>query len=60
MDEHQILQHPLLTEKSAVELTHRATSRDNFARGALLAARWIVDQPAGLYAMPHLLKRGER
>jgi 4-hydroxy-tetrahydrodipicolinate reductase len=41
-----------------LELTHRAASRDNFARGALLAARWIVDQPSGLYSMQDLLKTG--
>ncbi|HTP41768.1 MAG TPA: 4-hydroxy-tetrahydrodipicolinate reductase [Nitrospiria bacterium] len=38
-----------------LELTHRASSRDNFARGALLAARWIVDQPSGLYTMQDVL-----
>ncbi|HUJ79285.1 MAG TPA: 4-hydroxy-tetrahydrodipicolinate reductase [Nitrospiria bacterium] len=38
-----------------LELTHRASSRDNFARGALLAATWIVDQPPGLYTMQDLL-----
>jgi 4-hydroxy-tetrahydrodipicolinate reductase len=43
-----------------LELTHRATSRDNFARGALLAARWIVDQPPGLYSMQQLLQRTAR
>jgi 4-hydroxy-tetrahydrodipicolinate reductase len=41
-----------------LELTHRAESRDNFARGALLAARWIVDQPHGLYSMQDLLGQG--
>lgn len=38
-----------------IELTHRAHSRDNFARGALLAARWIVRQPPGLYDMQSVL-----
>lgn len=42
-----------------LELTHRASSRDNFARGALLAARWIVDQPSGLYSMQDLLNKGQ-
>jgi len=41
-----------------LELTHRASSRDNFARGALLAAKWIVDQPSGLYSMRDLLGKG--
>ncbi len=34
-----------------LELTHRAHSRDNFARGAALAATWVVKQPNGLYNM---------
>ena len=34
-----------------LELTHRAHSRDNFARGAALAAAWVVNQPNGLYNM---------
>ena len=38
-----------------VEITHVAQSRDNFARGALRAARWIVNQPPGLYDMQDLL-----
>jgi 4-hydroxy-tetrahydrodipicolinate reductase len=39
-----------------IEITHRAHSRDNFARGALLAAKFIVHQPAGLYTMQDALK----
>jgi 4-hydroxy-tetrahydrodipicolinate reductase len=34
-----------------LEITHRAHSRDNFARGAALAAAWVVNQPNGLYTM---------
>jgi 4-hydroxy-tetrahydrodipicolinate reductase len=34
-----------------LEITHRAHSRDNFARGASLAAAWVVNQPNGLYTM---------
>jgi 4-hydroxy-tetrahydrodipicolinate reductase len=34
-----------------LELTHRAHSRDNFARGAALAAAWVVKQASGLYNM---------
>ena len=34
-----------------IEITHRAQSRDNFAHGALRAARWIVGKPVGLYDM---------
>ena len=38
-----------------IEVTHRASSRDTFARGALRAARWIVTQPPGLYDMMDVL-----
>lgn len=38
-----------------LELTHRAHSRDTFARGALRAARWIVTRPPGLYSMHDVL-----
>lgn len=38
-----------------IEITHVAQSRDNFARGALRAVRWIVNQPPGLYDMQDLL-----
>jgi 4-hydroxy-tetrahydrodipicolinate reductase len=38
-----------------LELTHRATDRGIFARGALRAARWVVEQPAGVYDMQHVL-----
>lgn len=38
-----------------LELTHRAASRETFAVGALRAARWVVDQPAGLYNMENVL-----
>jgi 4-hydroxy-tetrahydrodipicolinate reductase len=38
-----------------LELTHRAESREIFARGALRAAEWIVGKPAGLYSMQDVL-----
>jgi 4-hydroxy-tetrahydrodipicolinate reductase len=38
-----------------VELTHKASGRDGFARGALLAAKWVVGKPAGLYDMQDVL-----
>jgi 4-hydroxy-tetrahydrodipicolinate reductase len=40
-----------------LELTHRAHSRDNFARGAALAAAWVYEKPNGLYNMPGPLVR---
>jgi len=42
-------------ESERVELTHRATSRDIFARGALRAASFIHTQEAGLYGMQDVL-----
>jgi len=38
-----------------LEIIHRAHSRDNFARGAIRAAFWIVNQPPGLYDMQDVL-----
>jgi 4-hydroxy-tetrahydrodipicolinate reductase len=38
-----------------LELVHRAHSRDNFARGAVRAALWVVKQPKGLYDMQDVL-----
>ncbi len=32
-----------------IELNHTATSRDTFAKGAIRAAKWIVNQENGLY-----------
>jgi len=41
-----------------IELTHRATSRDLFARGALRAARFLVGKPAARYGMVDVLREG--
>lgn len=38
-----------------IEITHRATDRITFARGALQAADWLVGRPAGLYGMKDVL-----
>lgn len=38
-----------------VELTHKASSRETFAVGALRAARWLVGKPPGLYSMEDVL-----
>jgi 4-hydroxy-tetrahydrodipicolinate reductase len=38
-----------------VEITHRATDRMTFARGALRAAKWLIGRPAGLYGMHDVL-----
>ncbi len=44
-----------LGEGERIELTHRATSRANFAQGAVRAARWVVRQTPGLYDMQDVL-----
>jgi 4-hydroxy-tetrahydrodipicolinate reductase len=38
-----------------IELTHKASSRDTFANGALRAAQWLVRQKPGLYDMQDVL-----
>lgn len=38
-----------------VELTHKASSRETFANGALRAAEWLVNQKPGLYDMQDVL-----
>ena len=38
-----------------IELTHRASDRMAFARGAVQAARWLASRPAGLYSMQDVL-----
>ncbi len=50
--EHSVI---FATDGERVELTHKATSRDIFARGALSAARWATGRKPGLYAMKDVL-----
>jgi 4-hydroxy-tetrahydrodipicolinate reductase len=38
-----------------IELAHHAQDRSGFARGALVAARWVAGRPAGLYSMMDVL-----
>jgi len=38
-----------------IELTHKASDRAIFARGAVRAAQWVVGKPAGLYDMQDVL-----
>ena len=38
-----------------IEITHKASSRDTFARGALKAAQWVHKQTPGLYDMQDVL-----
>ncbi|MBX5481562.1 MAG: 4-hydroxy-tetrahydrodipicolinate reductase [Myxococcaceae bacterium] len=50
--EHTVL---FLGDGERVELTHRATSRDQFGRGALRAAKWVVGRVPGHYDMADVL-----
>jgi 4-hydroxy-tetrahydrodipicolinate reductase len=38
-----------------LEITHKASSRLTFAKGAVKAANWLIQQPAGLYNMADVL-----
>ncbi|MCD6050508.1 MAG: Dihydrodipicolinate reductase [Verrucomicrobia bacterium] len=38
-----------------VELTHKASSRDTFANGALRASQWVVGKAPGIYSMQDVL-----
>ncbi|MDH3474251.1 MAG: 4-hydroxy-tetrahydrodipicolinate reductase [Rhodospirillales bacterium] len=42
-------------EGERIELTHKASTREVFARGAVKAALWAVGQPPGLYSMKDVL-----
>ncbi|PCK08753.1 MAG: 4-hydroxy-tetrahydrodipicolinate reductase [Alteromonadaceae bacterium] len=44
-----------LAEGERVEITHKASSRMSFARGAVRAAIWLASQPDGLYDMQDVL-----
>ena len=48
-----------LAEGERLELTHRAFDRAIFARGALRAARWVVNQRPGLYTMADVIGLGD-
>lgn len=43
-----------------LELTHRATDRALFARGAIRAALWLRNRPPGLYSMQDVLGLSQR
>jgi 4-hydroxy-tetrahydrodipicolinate reductase len=38
-----------------LELAHKATSRDNFAKGAIKAMKWLVGRSPGMYTMKDVL-----
>ncbi len=50
--EHRVL---FASEYERVELAHAAQDRRLFARGALTAAQWLINQPPGWYSMQDML-----
>lgn len=44
-----------LGDSDRIELTHRASDRGIFARGAYQAAHWLLKRPPGLYSMQDVL-----
>ena len=50
--EHSVL---LAGEGEVIELSHKATDRAIFARGAVHAALWLKGKPPGLYSMAEVL-----
>ncbi|MCY4149611.1 MAG: 4-hydroxy-tetrahydrodipicolinate reductase [Gammaproteobacteria bacterium] len=51
--EHTVL---FIGEKERIEITHRATDRVIFAKGAIRAAKWLAGRKPGLYAMKDVLE----
>ncbi|MEH6814271.1 MAG: dihydrodipicolinate reductase C-terminal domain-containing protein, partial [Motiliproteus sp.] len=43
------------TEGERVEITHKASSRMTFAKGAVRAAAWLQSHPKGLFDMQDVL-----
>ena len=44
-----------MADEERIELTHKASSRESFAKGALRAALWLKGRKPGLYNMRHVL-----
>lgn len=44
-----------LSDEERIELTHKAVSREAFARGAVRAALWLEGRAPGIYSMRHVL-----
>lgn len=50
--EHTII---FASQGETMELVHKGSSRDSYARGALAAAKWLAGKPAGRYTMADVL-----
>lgn len=44
-----------LGDGERLELTHKASNRDNFSKGVLLAVKWLPGKPPGIYSMKDVL-----
>ena len=49
--------HTMIMDSTAdtIEITHRARSREGFARGAVMAAEWLTAKVNGIYTMDDLI-----
>ena len=54
--EHDVI---FASQGERITLSHKASSRMIFAKGALYAAKWLADKPAGYYSMAQVLNLGE-
>ena len=52
MGDHTVL---FASEGERIEITHKASSRMTFAKGAVRACAWLHNQPQGLYDMQDVL-----
>ena len=52
MGDHTVL---FASEGERVELTHKASSRMTFAKGAVRASSWLADKSPALYDMQDVL-----
>ena len=50
--EHEI---SFTSQNENIKISHTAFNRELFAHGAIKAAKWLIDKPAGLYSMKNVL-----
>ena len=50
--EHNIF---FIGDGESIEITHKATNREAFAKGAVIAAKWLVNQKPGFYTMQDVI-----
>ena len=42
-------------DEDVIEFSHRATSKNVYAKGAIKAALWLIKQPCGIYTMSDMM-----